>query len=205
MYFYVINKYPMKNFTLLTIFSFAFQLAFAQTNHDISAQGSTSWNPSNLTINLGDSVTWTNNGAGLHDLNGTTTTFPDNPESFSMPTESTNWVFGKRFNVPGVYSYRCDIHTMMQGQITVVDPSASISKNTFASVTIGPNPATEFITFKTEATDFEIEVYDILGNRVIKQRMKNQSQLSISHLPQGMYLVEIKIGEAYIKKRMIKK
>ena len=123
----------MKNFTFLVALLIT-SFSFGQTDHVVNAQAM-SWSPDDITINVGDSVTWFNNGAGNHNLNGTTTTFASNPESFTSGAASGNWIFGKRFNVPGVYLYRCDVHSaLMIGKVTVVDPSASLSENVFYNI-----------------------------------------------------------------------
>lgn len=194
----------MKNFTYL-VASLITSFSFGQTDHVVNAQAM-SWSPDDITINVGDSITWFNNGAGNHNLNGTTATFASNPESFTSGAASGNWIFGKRFNVPGVYLYRCDVHSaMMIGKVTVVDPSTSLSENSAITMKFGPNPAKDVINFTTDSKDFSIQIYDMLGNKVVSQRMKDQNQLDISSLTPGMYMVEIKTGDQYIKKKLIKK
>ena len=75
-----LKKFNIMKFKTLL---FCFLLSYAgisQSNHTISNSG-TSWVPSSLTIIVGDTVTWINTG-GSHNVNGTTITFPNNPESF---------------------------------------------------------------------------------------------------------------------------
>lgn len=109
-----------KLFTLLILFSFA-TLAFSQ-DHTVETVGSTGFNPENLTINVGETVQWVNTG-GSHNVNGTTTTFPNNPESFGNNV-GTGWTFDHTFMTPGTYDYQCDPHVGlgMVGTITVVMP-----------------------------------------------------------------------------------
>ncbi|MDQ3141638.1 MAG: lamin tail domain-containing protein [Bacteroidota bacterium] len=79
-----------------------------------------SYSPSNLEIAVGEHVEWRNLG-GAHNVNGDTATFDMNPESFSngFPSSSA-WTFIKRFDIVGVYNYRCDAHpAQMRGVITV--------------------------------------------------------------------------------------
>lgn len=179
-------------------------LAFGQTDYVINAQAM-SWNPNDLTIQMGDSVTWINANNGTHNLNGTTATYPSNPESFSMLTTGSNWTFGKRFNVPGVYLYRCNVHaSMMTGKVTVVDPSAGIEENTASTITFGPNPATDIITINAKATDFTVVIYDMAGNRVMSEEMKNQNQLNVSSLTKGTYVIEINTGTSKVQEQFIK-
>jgi plastocyanin len=193
----------MKKITQLFLMCLA-PVAFGQANHTITAQG-TSWSPNDLTIDLGDSVTWVNNNGGSHNLNGTTATFPANPESFSMLTTGTNWTFGKRFNVLGVYLYRCNVHSaMMTGKITVVDPNLGLGENTASAITFGPNPATETITIQTKATDFNVVIYDMSGKQVLSENLKNKNQLNISSLKQGTYVIEINAEGTILQEKLVK-
>ncbi|MCI4668887.1 MAG: plastocyanin/azurin family copper-binding protein [Bacteroidia bacterium] len=85
--------------------------AFAQTNHTVSVGGaSLAFSPSSLTIDQGDSVTWTNAG-GFHNVNGSQATYSMNPVGFSNGgASSSSWTYGFRFNTPGTYNYQCDPH-----------------------------------------------------------------------------------------------
>lgn len=79
------------------------------------------FSPQNLTIQAGETVTWSNN-SGVHNVNGSQTTFPNNPENFFSGNAAFGWTFSHTFNTPGTYNYRCDPHASlnMTGTITVV-------------------------------------------------------------------------------------
>lgn len=193
----------MKRFTQLVMMCLA-PVAFGQTNYTVDAQAM-SWSPNDLTIDLGDSVTWINNNNGSHNLNGTTATFPQNPESFSMLTTGTNWTFGKRFNIAGVYMYRCNVHSsVMTGKVTVVDPNLGLGEQTAATISFGPNPATETITIQTKATDFNVVIYDMSGHRVLSENLKNKKELNVSSLKQGTYVIEISAEGTILQDKFIK-
>ena len=75
-----------------------------------------SFTPQNVTIDLGQTVTWTNI-AGYHDVNGnlntlTSESFP-NPESFYYPAEPgtpEGVCLGTHvFTIPGIYNYDCSV------------------------------------------------------------------------------------------------
>ncbi|WP_343631042.1 plastocyanin/azurin family copper-binding protein [Fluviicola sp.] len=193
----------MKKFTQVMMMCVA-PVAFGQTNYTINAQ-SMSWSPNDLTIDMGDSVTWVNNGSGSHNLNGTTATYPANPESFGMPTVGTTWTFGKRFNVPGIYMYRCDPHSsVMTGKVTVVDPSLGLGENTASAISFGPNPAGETITIQTKATDFNVVIYDMAGHQVLSENLKNKHEVNVSSLKQGTYVIEIRAEGMIVQDKFIK-
>jgi plastocyanin len=72
--------------------------------------------PSSVTINPGETVTWTNLGSNPHNVH-----FQD---GFDQPPdpEASAWTRMRRFDVPGSYSYRCDLHATMTGTVNVVAP-----------------------------------------------------------------------------------
>ena len=95
------------------------------------------YSPSDVSIDLGQTITWINTG-GTHDVNGVTNSMTgepfDNPESFSIPTNSGSpddigCIGSYTFTVPGVYSYDCSIygHALqgMVGTITVGEPGCN--------------------------------------------------------------------------------
>lgn len=100
----------------------------AQTTHQVNVT-SDEFTPDVITITVGDEVTWTNS-EGYHNVNGTTGTYPDNPESFGN-SPGTGWTFSHTFNTPGVYDYQCDPHVNlgMVGQVIVEAPASVLTIN----------------------------------------------------------------------------
>jgi plastocyanin len=110
---------------------FGFLLFLACMVHQVRGQSSHAvdvtnnvFTPDQLTISAGDTVVWTNS-EGFHNVNGTQTTYPSNPESFGNGT-GTGWTFSHVFTLAGTYDYQCDPHVGlgMVGQI-VVEESGS--------------------------------------------------------------------------------
>ena len=95
-------------------------------NHVVNTQGMT-FVPNSLSIDIGDSVTFVNT-SGFHNVNGTTATFPNNPESFINPQGvASGWSYVKVFSIAGIYNYQCDPHLPgMVGSITVNNISNTI-------------------------------------------------------------------------------
>lgn len=79
--------------------------------------GNNSFSPSFLTINVGDTVTWTNRG-GNHNVRSIGDFFGE----FSSGTASTApWTYSYTFESPGVRNYDCVVHQpFMRGAIEVV-------------------------------------------------------------------------------------
>ncbi len=107
-----------KLFTFLFLFSLT-TLAISQ-DYTVETVGNTGFNPANLTITVGQTVQWVNTG-GNHNVNGTTASFPNNPESFGNAV-SSGWTFDHTFMTPGNYDYQCDPHVGfgMFGTVTVL-------------------------------------------------------------------------------------
>lgn len=101
--------------------------SFMQPDHIIQS-GNFYYSPSQLTINIGETVEWYNEG-GYHDVNGelnsiTNTSF-NNPVSFYIdPVSGPATIGSYTFDIPGVYNYDCSIGSHaangMIGSITVV-------------------------------------------------------------------------------------
>jgi plastocyanin len=128
-------------FTFLTA-SFLFTMGSFAQDHIVATSGN-SFVPSELTITVGETVEFQNTG-GVHNVNGSQATFPDNPEDFfSGNPSSTNWTFQHTFNTPGVYQYQCDPHAAnfnMVGTITVEPAVSGTNAMILTGVADGPLP-----------------------------------------------------------------
>ena len=71
--------------------------------------------PQSVTVNLGDTVQWTNTGMSIH----TTTSDTGIWDSGSMATGQS---FSQVFNTAGTFTYRCMIHPFMTGSVIVQNP-----------------------------------------------------------------------------------
>jgi plastocyanin len=123
---------------LLTVLSWCVQ---AQQNFAVDVQ-SNFYSPENLTISVGDTVTWTNLN-GFHNVNGDQSVYPDNPESFSNGNASSSaWTYQYVFTIPGTYTYQCDPHAGlgMVGTVTVENAPAGNPALILTAVYDGPLP-----------------------------------------------------------------
>ncbi len=73
-----------------------------------------SFEPAELTIQVGDTVTWTNDG-GLHNVVADDDSFTSGPPSDDL------WVFSHTFHHGGAFPYSCEVHVAqgMVGTVTV--------------------------------------------------------------------------------------
>ena len=78
-----------------------------------------------------------------------------------------------------------------------------------ASVRFFPNPVKEnlYINFGTlPAKEYEIEILDTYGKKVFKNKIHSPKQLeniNISHLNQGIYLIQLSFEGTTIRKKII--
>ena len=98
--------------------------AFA-TVHQVNS-GMFYYTPSELTINVGDTVVWINDG-GTHDVNGNINSITgnsfENPESFDSPSTSTvgATIYTHVFNTEGTYNYDCSVgNHALQGMVGTI-------------------------------------------------------------------------------------
>ncbi len=100
---------------------------YSQNTYTINT-GSYYYTPSSLTIDVGDSVIWINDG-GYHDVNGNINSITgqpfNNPVTFDSPATSTLGavIFAYKFTVAGTYNYDCSVGSHaasgMVGSVTV--------------------------------------------------------------------------------------
>lgn len=71
------------------------------------------------------------------------------------------------------------------------------------TVSLYPNPATDFVKINTLNTIREVKVYDVSGKRIDVQW--EEDTIDIRHLPSGSYLLNINTTDMYFTEKIIKK
>lgn len=71
------------------------------------------FSPATLTINVGESVTWTNNQNVPHTITS------DSGTELSSSNLGNGQTYSHTFNAAGTYNYHCSIHSIMKGTIIV--------------------------------------------------------------------------------------
>jgi amicyanin len=89
------------------------------------------FSPASLTIQVGDTVTWTNEDTAPH-----TVTVTSGPVTFNSGNLAKGQSFSYTFTVAGTYSYYCAVHPDMVGQVVVTGSSTPAPTPTPA-----PSPA----------------------------------------------------------------
>ncbi|HRD53721.1 MAG TPA: T9SS type A sorting domain-containing protein [Flavobacteriales bacterium] len=177
-------------------------ISTAQTLWPVSVGGSTIggtspfYNPQNLTISVGDQVRWTNT-SGTHNVNGSLSLFPGNPEGFSSGNpQSGGWTFTRTFTIPGVYNFHCTQigHSATQfGSITVVDPSSSVAEvgEGAADLKVYPSPASDRLFVELGVLNAQtVRIIDLNGaERLTSGAARGTLTLDVSALPSANYFV----------------
>jgi plastocyanin len=185
----------MKKFISLLSIALCFFNFSAQTTHTVNA-GSYYYTPTNLTVQVGDSVIWINDG-GLHDVNGNINSITNqpfnNPVTFDSPSTNSAGavIFAYKFTVPGTYNYDCSVGSHaangMVGSVIVTDPSTNI--NTASSnYLIYPNPTSDFVYLSGFNGDSKTRVYNITG-KLLQSTI--EKKIDLSSYPNGLYIVNI--------------
>ena len=198
-------------FTFLFIF-FAFNYNFAQTLYDVSIVGLT-FSPSELTISVGDTVRWTNNG-GFHDVMA-------DDGSFSSGGASTSiWVYTHVFNIVGDFRYYCTVHggpngVGMSGIIhvqAVTDVNDKVAITDYKLKQNYPNPFNPTTTIEYSIPKGDIvtlKVYSVLGTleKTIISKYQPAGNYHInfngSDLASGVYFYQLITGNFMSVKKMI--
>lgn len=177
----------------------------AQTVWQVNVGGSTLnplnlpyYSPQHITIAVGDTVRWSNQ-SGTHNVNGSLSIFPSNPEGFnSGNSQNGPWIYKWKFNIPGVYNYHCtsDGHASTQfGSITVVDPTSSVAAvaEGNSDLKVYPSPVEEMLFIDLGGLNTRsVRIIDLNGAELMSMgALKGLLTLDVSALPAANYFVLI--------------
>jgi len=105
-------------------------------NHAVTVQEHNerySFNPADITVAVGDTVTWHDDTDAPH----TVTSDGSGPLNGSLNPGGP--VYSQTFNTAGDFAYHCTIHTYMHGVIHVESMPATDALASFTSVATGPD------------------------------------------------------------------
>lgn len=86
------------------------------------------------------------------------------------------------------------------------DTIASVTPITSKQIRMFPNPANELLTISSSSDELEsATIFDLAGKKVqiINLNQAVFTQISTSHLPNGIYFVDIKSDEQHIQKKLV--
>jgi Secretion system C-terminal sorting domain len=172
--------YDFINDSACTIFAPPDTITSSYKFDTIASPHRITWYYNDLKMNLG---IWSISGDTLRvkATSGDTITFPSS--------------FGWEPNYPWVASHY------------VKQASAGINEKRNILFNLYPNPASDIVTLninKTNNENLEINIYDILGDLVLSESLKqNQQKINIGDLNNGIYIVEINSNEWSGKQKLI--
>ncbi|AJF62526.1 MAG: Blue (Type 1) copper protein [archaeon GW2011_AR20] len=71
------------------------------------------FSPAELTVKVGDTVTWVNEDSVKH------TVTSDSGSELSSPLFAKSETYSHTFNTPGTFAYHCNVHPDMTGKVIV--------------------------------------------------------------------------------------
>ena len=178
---------------LLFILSLFITTISAQQTYDLPWTTNGSSANQQLSIDVGDTVRWTwdSMGHNLVQLNGETE--PGFGEGY---VQSPGHQYSHTFTTVGAHDYHCGPHpNSMYGTITVNESSASIEEVSFLSISLYPNPSSDYIKIISSdlSETVKINVFDVLGKQTFSDLTNdiNNYSLDVSNLKSGIYFITI--------------
>lgn len=194
----------MKNLysLLASLALFASGSLLAQTYHTVNV-ANFAFTPQQLQIAVGDTVIWTNS-QGEHSIVGNAIDFPDNPESFGNEIGPAGWTYEFVFTLPGVYSYKCGVHSSMTGSVLVSEGTVGIAEvENPVYFAIFPNPVVNQLSWKWNDNkplpNAIMTIYDTQGKKADQFSMNEMSSHDVSGFSEGMYTFVVMQGNEQIQ------
>lgn len=195
----------MKKLLLLCL-SLSAGLYCMATIHTITNVGNT-FSPSNLAIQLGDTVVW--NISGSHNvLEVDSSDWANNNaisnNGFSLPFGGGTHVFTSA----GSFFYVCQPHASggMKGKIVVRNITSLTEYSEDLSFSFYPNPANDQIQIELKGiqTVEEISLMTFEGKEVIKREFNNSNPyLNISGVNPGNYVLVVRSKEGILSRKIV--
>ncbi|MEW6475536.1 MAG: plastocyanin/azurin family copper-binding protein [Actinomycetota bacterium] len=91
------------------------------------------FNPDQITVRAGDSVTWVNFDSDRHRILG---------DGFESKELAKGHTFTAEFPEPAQLFYHCTVHTYMEGRVIVLNPDGSVPPTTAGEPEAPPAPST---------------------------------------------------------------
>lgn len=166
---------------------FATMGASAQTTHMVPWFMGVSSSETTITIDAGDTVTWTWDDTAPH----TVTSQAGGAESFNSGTlTGSNEEYSHTFTEVGSTGYACNFHPSMQGTIAV-QSVASTEGNEITKLQYFPNPVTDVLTITAGEIIDRVVVYDMTGRAVIDAVSSTATvKIYMNNFQSGSYIVK---------------
>jgi plastocyanin len=200
MNFTIIKNGSMKK--LFTVAGLLFYLNLFAVTQTVLVQNN-SFSPPSFSIQKGDSIIWILN-QGIHSLSSNK--IPDGAASWSKMLDYSGATFMYVPLITGEYEYQCDIHAVagMKGSFVV---SNTRMHNPASDVRLKNNRVTDFLAFEVNNDIHAIPVIKDITGKIVKRFSETvlcDGKLQVADLPNGLYILELLIGEDSKNFRFIK-
>ena len=108
-----------------------------------------------------------------------------------------------RGNTPGtVFANQQDIWLLVVDSMGCLVPSCDtiigIPETPLSNIHIYPNPATDqlYISLPDNTPTAQLELYSLLGAKLLQTQVHHQTPIDISQLPKGMYVYRLRVGSS---------
>ena len=152
-------------------------------------QTATGQQPNAYTIRLGDSPTT---------LNTLTTTFTGTAARFINQLAGTTYFWQAVPTNNGVEAPNQPIWSYTTAG------TASVNDETVNFFTLSPNPATDFISINTDLPIEKITIFNMLGQIIMANPIRDNNRINVSDLQSGLYLITVSNGNSQQTSRFIK-
>ncbi|MFK8060887.1 MAG: endonuclease [Polaribacter sp.] len=79
-----------------------------------------------------------------------------------------------------------------------------ITKNIFSQLNIYPNPLKGDTLFLTKTDSFSVEIYNLIGKKVLSKKVVNSNKVDVSSLKNGLYIVRFSQDDKTLTQKFIK-
>ncbi len=209
----------MKIATVVIVVALLFVTApvpgISQTLHVVIASVGMTFTPADLTINVGDTVRWENQGGGFHNVVADDGSFTNGPAS------TFAWTYVRVFTSVGNFRYYCAIHGApggvgMSGIIRVISSTGindnAVQPDRFLVEQNYPNPFNPTTTIRytlSQSGLVTVKVFNILGEELATLANGKESvgsheiQFNVASLPSGIYFYRVQDGNVTQTKKML--
>lgn len=90
----------------------------------------------------------------------------------------------------------------LNSEINVACTALDIKENFFSTISVAPNPTSGSITISSEFTIKNVEVFNMLGRKVIST--SNSNTIDLSACQSGIYLLRVHAGDSVFTQKVVK-
>lgn len=115
---------------------------------------------------------------------------------------------GDAFYYEASYYYFDDFYLGHCDSVPLDTPNGLGENRLNSKINVYPNPTKEQLFIKYDGHEtLQVQLYNLVGQSVIAEQQQNgnQFQLSVGHLPKGVYLLEIIVRKQRISRKIIKR